>query len=75
MSRTKSGSTNSACTASDIQLGMAGWIIANPITAITRSAGNARNSMPEPRSIRLLLLRDLSNVPCMGASIMRMCSH
>src|SRR5229473_7324544 len=61
----KSVPTNSACTASDIQAGAAGWIIANPISAITRVAGNARNPMPQPRSIRLLLLPDRSNEPCM----------
>jgi len=54
---------------------MAGWIIANPMTAITRNAGNARKTHARAPIDSIVLLRDLSNVPCMGASIVRMCSH
>jgi len=75
MSRTKSGSTKLGLHRFRYPTGHGRMDHRQSDDSDHKECGYARNSMPEPRSIRLLLLRDLSNVPCMGASIVRMCSH
>ena|SRR6478736_1449669 len=60
--------TNSACAASDIQLGAEGWMIASVTNAITTSTGSAKRTMFQSRSTFSCCSRDRSNEPCMDIS-------
>jgi hypothetical protein len=67
----KSMPVNSACTASDIQFDAGGWVIANAISATTRSTGRATNPTLQVGPGRSSVWSDRPNEPCIDASTLR----
>src|ERR1700722_2536566 len=60
---------NSACAASDIHLDAAGSRITSAISATAKSTGKAKNPGLKRSKKLFLFLPDLSNEPCMDASL------
>ena len=67
--------TNSAWTASDIQVDATGLMLAKATSVITMSTGSAKNPRLQLRSVRLLVSSKRLREPCLDASTVRISTH